>query len=300
MYMTEQRKKLFEFFKSHPDMTTSARDLAAQLVAEEHAKISVSAVYRNLAMLEREGLIEYGPDQYLPAPFEQHWGATVALTPEAASGTADVTFRVDTSELGGRSLVAFETLAHDGRTVATHADINDRDQTIHVPSIGTELTGPDGGHSVVVADSITITDTVAYSNLVPGATYTLRGTLVDKTSGQPLVERDGTAVTAEATFTPDAPDGTADVSFEVPGELVSPGKEYVAFEECLHDETSVAVHADIDDAGQTIAFVAPEKEAVPATGDGGAAAALALALAGTTVAVAGVLLARRKRNATSG
>ncbi|MFR6111226.1 MAG: transcriptional repressor [Dialister invisus] len=31
-------------------------DLAAQLVAEEHAKISVSAVYRNLAMLEREGL----------------------------------------------------------------------------------------------------------------------------------------------------------------------------------------------------------------------------------------------------
>ena len=56
MYMTEQRKKLFEFFKSHPDMTISARDLAAQLVAEEHAKISVSAVYRNLAMLEREGL----------------------------------------------------------------------------------------------------------------------------------------------------------------------------------------------------------------------------------------------------
>ena len=61
MYMTEQRKKLFEFFKSHPDMTISARDLAAQLVAEEHAKISVSAVYRNLAMLEREGLILRSP-----------------------------------------------------------------------------------------------------------------------------------------------------------------------------------------------------------------------------------------------
>ena len=61
MYMTEQRKKLFEFFQSHPDMTISARDLAAQLVAEEHAKISVSAVYRNLAMLEREGLILRSP-----------------------------------------------------------------------------------------------------------------------------------------------------------------------------------------------------------------------------------------------
>ncbi len=52
---------MFEFFKSHPDMTISARDLAAQLVAEEHAKISVSAVYRNLAMLEREGLILRSP-----------------------------------------------------------------------------------------------------------------------------------------------------------------------------------------------------------------------------------------------
>ena len=37
---------------------------------------------RTLARLEQEGLIEYGPDQYLPPPFEQHWGSTVALTPE--------------------------------------------------------------------------------------------------------------------------------------------------------------------------------------------------------------------------
>lgn len=57
MYMTEQRKKLFDFFKSHPDLTISARELAAQLINNEDAKISVSAVYRNLSMLEREGLI---------------------------------------------------------------------------------------------------------------------------------------------------------------------------------------------------------------------------------------------------
>ena len=226
--------------------------------------------------------------------------ATIAFTPETVSGTTDVTFGVDTSDLGGRSLVAFETLAHGGRTVATHEDITDPDQTIHVPSIGTALTGPDGGHSVVITDPITLTDTVTYSNLVPGAPYTLRGTLVDKTSGQPLVERDGTVVSAETTFVPDAPDGTADVTFEVSGELVSPDREYVAFEECLYDETTVAVHADIDDVSQTITFVAPEKGAVPATGDGGSTAALPLALAGATGAVAGILLAWRKRNATSG
>ena len=57
MYMTEQRKKLFDFFKDHPDLTISARELAEQLINNEKAKISVSAVYRNLSMLEREGLI---------------------------------------------------------------------------------------------------------------------------------------------------------------------------------------------------------------------------------------------------
>ncbi len=57
MYMTEQRKKLFDFFRNHPDMTISARELEKQLVAEEGAGISISAVYRNLSMLEKEGLI---------------------------------------------------------------------------------------------------------------------------------------------------------------------------------------------------------------------------------------------------
>ena len=226
--------------------------------------------------------------------------ATNVFTPETASGTADVTFSVDASHLGGRSLVAFETLAHDERTVATHADITDANQTIHVPSIGTELTGPDGGHSVVIGGTVTLTDTVTYSNLVSGASYTLRGTLVDKASGELLVDGDGTAITAETTFVPDTSDGTADVTFEVPGELVSPGREYVAFEECFYDENSIAVHADIDDAGQTVAFVTPEKGQVPATGDGGSAAALAFALTGAAAAAAGILLAWRKRNATSG
>ena len=211
-----------------------------------------------------------------------------------------MTFSVDASHLGGRSLVAFETLAHDERTVATHADITDANQTIHVPSIGTELTGPDGGHSVVIGGTVTLTDTVTYSNLVSGASYTLRGTLVDKASGELLVDGDGTAITAETTFVPDTSDGTADVTFEVPGELVSPGREYVAFEECFYDENSIAVHADIDDAGQTVAFVTPEKGQVPATGDGGSAAALAFALTGAAAAAAGILLAWRKRNATSG
>ena len=62
----------------------------------------------------------------------------------------------------------------------------------------------------------------------------------------------------------------------------------------------ISEDADIDDAGQTVAFVTPEKGQVPATGDGGSAAALAFALTGAAAAAAGILLAWRKRNATSG
>lgn len=57
MYMTEQRKRLFEFFCHHPDRTISAKELAHILINENQSSISISAIYRNLSMLEKEGLI---------------------------------------------------------------------------------------------------------------------------------------------------------------------------------------------------------------------------------------------------
>jgi len=56
--------------------------------------------------------------------------AETSFVPNETSGVANVTFEVDTSELRGRSVVAFETLSHDGRTVAIHADASDANQTV--------------------------------------------------------------------------------------------------------------------------------------------------------------------------
>ena len=53
-YMTEQRRKLIEFLRAHPDRLFSAREIAAALASEG---VSVSAVYRNLGALEEEGQI---------------------------------------------------------------------------------------------------------------------------------------------------------------------------------------------------------------------------------------------------
>ena len=49
MYMTAQRKRLFQFFNDHPDASFSARDIQALLNRSEASAISLSAVYRNLA-----------------------------------------------------------------------------------------------------------------------------------------------------------------------------------------------------------------------------------------------------------
>ena len=43
-----------------------------------------------------------------------------------------MTFNFDGSSLGGHDVVAFEDLYHDGKLIASHADINDADQTVHI------------------------------------------------------------------------------------------------------------------------------------------------------------------------
>lgn len=43
-----------------------------------------------------------------------------------------MTFTFDGSSLGGHDVVAFEDLYHDGKLIASHADINDAGQTVHI------------------------------------------------------------------------------------------------------------------------------------------------------------------------
>ncbi len=53
-YQTEQRKMLQLLFEQHPHELFSANDIA-ELIGDD--TISISAVYRNLAQLENEGLV---------------------------------------------------------------------------------------------------------------------------------------------------------------------------------------------------------------------------------------------------
>lgn len=56
--------------------------------------------------------------------------SSTVFTPAAASGSVDVEFIFDASGLAGKTLVVFEELSIGGKTVAVHADLNDKDQSI--------------------------------------------------------------------------------------------------------------------------------------------------------------------------
>lgn len=94
------------------------------------------------------------------------------------------------------------------------------------------------------------------------------GTLMDKSTGKPF-EIDEKAVTSEVTFTPDKPNGKIDVSFTFDASGIKTDTELVVFETLYRDNVEIAVHADINDEGQTVRVnvPVPEKPSTPKTGD---------------------------------
>lgn len=54
------------------------------------------------------------------------------FTPERSEGTVTLEFTFDASKLGGRKIVAFETVSQNGYEVASHKDLKDESQTVTV------------------------------------------------------------------------------------------------------------------------------------------------------------------------
>ena len=180
--------------------------------------------------------------------------AETTFKAKSASGTVDVRFTFSAKAAFTATIVAFESLEEDGIEVAVHADIDDEDQTVWVPGIGTTAKDSETGTNVSCADAeVTIVDTVAYENLVPGLKYTLEGALMDKETGKPVADASGKEVTATAEFTPEGPAGEAEVTFAFDGSRLG-GHETVVFESLVHDGAVIASHEDIEDEGQTIRF----------------------------------------------
>jgi hypothetical protein len=177
--------------------------------------------------------------------------AETVFVPETKNGSVDVTFIFDATGLHGKEIVVFEDLYRENVLLATHTDINDEGQTVKIknPEIGTKATAD--GKKEITADKITITDVVSYKDLTPGKEYKLTGVLMNKATNDKLLI-DGKEITAEATFTPKATTGEVEMTFTFDARELTVETEVVAFETLYRDGIEIAVHADIEDEGQTV------------------------------------------------
>lgn len=193
--------------------------------------------------------------------------AEVSFVPERANGSVIVNFTFDSRLIGkDTDIVVFESLYAGGKEFAVHADLEDKDQTVtvRVPEIKTKATA-NGKKTVAPSGKVTIEDTVSYTNLTVGKEYTVKGTLMNKATGEPYTVN-GTAVTAEAVFTPKTKDGEVKVTFTFDASGITMNTKLVVFETVFREGAAIAVHADINDDGQTVT-VAPPTPDVPQTGD---------------------------------
>ena len=177
--------------------------------------------------------------------------AETTFIAEAKNGSVDVTFVFDATGLHGKEIVVFEDLYRENVLLATHADINDEGQTVKIknPEIGTKATAD--GKKEITADKITITDVVSYKDLTPGKEYKLTGVLMNKATNDKLLI-DGKEITAEVTFTPKATTGEVEMTFTFDARELTAETEVVVFEKLYRDGIEIAVHADIEDEGQTV------------------------------------------------
>ena len=194
--------------------------------------------------------------------------AEANFTAEDSYGNVDVTFYFDGSSLKeGTSLVAFESLSHNDKEIASHADVNDSGQTVIItkPKLSTTATDAlDGDKNLIGEDNATIVDTVHYMNVTPGKTYKVSGTLYEKVtdkdgkvSKKQLLDADGNPVTAETEFVPDDTYGTADVTFAFDASDLKAKDKVVAFESLSLNGKELASHADIEDKSQTVTITKP-------------------------------------------
>lgn len=211
---------------------------------------------------------------------ENNGGSNVTVTEHdvvnnMVSGTIDLTFEFDSTSVEGKSVVVFEDLMCLGVRVATHSDINDIGQTVHIPKIRTTNTdGYTKDHVGTVTDHkerevAIINDEVKYTNLVIGREYTVNGVLMNKDTGEPLLDAEGNEIRSSRTFVAgdesdgvtvtkrddklNRVDGSVIITFTFDGALME-GITTVAFEDLVHNGIVVTTHSYLEDEDQTVHF----------------------------------------------
>lgn len=195
----------------------------------------------------------------------------------------------DLSLLNGTSFVVTEkVIDENGTVIAIHDDLTDADQTLTVvaptppiPAVKTTATWENGEKTMTGEGKPgVILDSVQYTNLTPGTEYTLVGVVHQVNQGK--LEDSGAKVDASqygmisqyfnkdvksivtvnvSTFTPTEENGTANMRFTVPADLMKGSKDFVVYEYVVltgdDKATLVSSHENPEDADQTVTLRTP-------------------------------------------
>lgn len=232
----------------------SAETDAKQGMPREHETIVDTVKYDNLIIGKvytvKGKLMDKATGQPLKDEHGNEITASKTFTVTSKSGSVDIEFTYNSLNRQGKTTVVFEDMYHNDKLVATHSDINDEGQSIDYPDIHTKADVKQIGK--LKDDNITIVDKVFYKNLTIGKVYTVKGKLMDKATGQPLLVN-GKEVTASKTFTATRNTGSIDMEFTLPAKSLQ-GKTTVVYEDMYNDGVKIATHSDITDRNQTVSI----------------------------------------------
>ncbi len=251
------------YFEKNPEIKTSAKDSETKdhiSTAKENVSIIDTVSYKNLTVGKKYTISGTLMDKATGKAMKDSDGnkitAETCFTAKTADGNVEVVFTFDASDYEGKTTVVFEDLYYNGKLYVSHADLTDEGQTIYFPEIHTRAKDKESQLPETYAnpdEKVTIEDTVAYKNLIQGKEYTVKGVLMDKETGEKLLDAEGNEITSETTFTAENVEGQVNVEFTFDASTLE-GKATVVFENLYYNKKLVATHADITDEGQTVYF----------------------------------------------
>ena len=123
----------------HPEIKTTAKDSkSGNHEASRDKKVSIvdTVSYHNLIVGKEYTVKGVLMNKGTGKPVRDGLSAVTSektFTAEKKDGTVEMQFTFDAEKLQGDDVVVFEDLINNGITVTSHADLSDKDQTVHFP-----------------------------------------------------------------------------------------------------------------------------------------------------------------------
>lgn len=189
------------------------------------------------------------------------------------AGSASFTFSNMATQLSGKSVVAYNeiyrilddsvtagatvTSSMETELVAAELDLTNTNQTVSIdaeivvtdPTIDTVAKSSSGTKTIPLATNSVIKDTVTYTNLTAGKTYTLVADVYDTSTSSRAIGY--TTVKSQDFTASDSGDGSVVMTIDVNTTELS-GHKLVVYETLKLNDDTIVTHRDLTDSDQTV------------------------------------------------